>query len=177
MTRVALVALVVLATACREAEPVVFGVGRPATEAEIRDWDIDVNADGEGLPDGRGTAEQGATYYAALCASCHGAAGEGTATAAQLVRPDTGASPTRRNVATHWPYAPPLFDYIRRAMPPGQAAPLGTDTLYALVAHLLTANHIAPPGWVADRSTLPQVLMPSRDRFVPDDRAGGRRLR
>src|SRR3989442_10125411 len=40
-------------------------------------WDIAVMPDGKGLPPGKGTAAEGATIYAAQCASCHGASGEG----------------------------------------------------------------------------------------------------
>ena len=42
-----------------------YGVGRPASDAEIRAWDIDVASSGEGLPPGQGTVKQGAQAYAA----------------------------------------------------------------------------------------------------------------
>ena len=140
--------------ACGQPKPPVYGAGRPATLSEIAAWDIDVNARGAGLPRGSGGAQDGARYYATLCSSCHGARAEGTASAAQLVRPEDDAAPRRRNIATHWPYAPPLLDYIRRAMPPDRTEPLGADTLYAIVAYLLDRNHIALPGSRADSATL-----------------------
>src|SRR6476646_8651278 len=50
-------AVLLLGVACRSEQPTVarYGVGRPATPAEIAAWNIDVNPSGEGLPAGRGT--------------------------------------------------------------------------------------------------------------------------
>ena len=172
----ALVAWIAI-VACEKAAPPVYAVGRPATADEIAAWDIDVNGAGAGLPAGGGNARDGATYYAGLCSACHGVQGDGTKLAAQLVQPSASGTPARRNISTHWPYAPPLLDYIRRAMPPDRRVPLGADTLYAIVAYLLEANRIVLPGGRADRTTLSRVAMPSRSRFVLDDRRGGRELR
>jgi hypothetical protein len=36
----------------------IYGVGRPATKAEIDNWNIDVSPNGEGLPAGDGTAKR-----------------------------------------------------------------------------------------------------------------------
>src|SRR6185295_11625627 len=47
--------------------PAHFGFGRPATEAEIRAWDVDVRPDGAGLPPGRGTVDEGAALYVQQC--------------------------------------------------------------------------------------------------------------
>ena len=52
-----------------------FGIGRVATEEEIRAWNIDVSSTGEGLPPGSGTVKQGAQVFAAKCAMCHGPTG------------------------------------------------------------------------------------------------------
>lgn len=172
----AVTGIVVLA-GCAQRDATMYGIGHAPSLSEIAAWDIDVNARGDGLPPGGGTVAQGAAYYAGLCASCHGARGEGTQLASQLIRPDSGSGTPRRNIATHWPYAPPLFDYIRRAMPPGASAPYGADTIYAIVAHLLEANHVNVPNHRADQSTLPSVAMPARQRFVVDDRRGGHELR
>jgi hypothetical protein len=169
------IAFTIAVVSCRPTPEPVYGAGRPATMAEIANVDIDVNAAGVGLPAGEGSADQGAALYAALCAGCHGSHGEGTPAGAQLVRPVTIT--TRRNIASHWPYAPPLFDYIRRAMPPDRPGSYGADTLYAIVAHLLRANRIDIPNGIANAGTLPRVQMPARSLFVPDDRRGGREVR
>src|SRR5437879_2831218 len=53
-----------------------YGLGRAATDEEIRAWNIDVSPTGEGLPPGQGTAKQGAQVFAAKCAMCHGPTGK-----------------------------------------------------------------------------------------------------
>ena len=54
-----------------------LGIGREATSAEIKAWDIAVRPDGKGLPPGKGTVAQGEEVFQAQCASCHGEFGEG----------------------------------------------------------------------------------------------------
>ena len=49
-----------------------FNFDPPATDEEIRVWNIDVSPSGEGLPQGEGTVKQGAHVFAAKCAACHG---------------------------------------------------------------------------------------------------------
>ena len=95
-----------------------FGFGTAATAGEIAGWDIDVRADGTGLPEGHGSVEQGQLVYDAKCAACHGTFGEsnsylqiaggvGTLNSDQPIR-TTGSKLN---------YAATLWDYIRRAMP------------------------------------------------------------
>ena len=95
-----------------------FGFGRPATPDDIRRVDIDVRADGQGLPPGSGTPAQGQQVFATKCVACHGANGEGTTAAPKLIDPTPyRAGQTAATVGNYWPYATTIFDYIRRAMP------------------------------------------------------------
>ena len=163
-----------------------YGVGRAATRAEIAAMDVDVGPDGAGLPPGSGTAEQGRTIYLARCASCHGVRGEGLPPDyPRLVGRDAAAEGfpfardprLERTIGNYWPYATTLFDYIRRAMPATAPGSLKDDEVYALTAWLLAANRIVPDTAVMDSASLGAVRMPYRDRFVPDDRRGGREVR
>jgi mono/diheme cytochrome c family protein len=160
-----------------------FGFGRPATADEIRAWDIDVRPDGAGLPPGRGTVAQGTAVYAARCAACHGPAGRNGPFDALVGRePRTGFPFGRdpslvRTVGNYWPYATTLYDYIRRAMPWMQPGSLEPDEVYGLVAYLLFLNEIVREDAVTDAATLPKVVMPAHDRFVRDNRRGGREIR
>ena len=88
-----------------------LGIGRAATPEEIAALDIDVRPDGAGLPPGSGTATAGRSVYAARCASCHGAEGEGTPAGAVLVGrlPNDAfsfgadlASESRKTVGSYW---------------------------------------------------------------------------
>lgn len=157
-----------------------LGIGRAATAQDIAKVDIDVMPDGRGLPDGKGTAAEGAKVYAAKCASCHGANGQG-GSADRLVDRESGTNwdfatnpKLVKTVGNYWPYATTLFDYTQRAMPFMQPGTLTPDETYALVAHILALNKIVPEDAVMDRTTLPKVVMPSRDRFVMDNRKGGK---
>src|SRR4051812_33223300 len=52
------------------------GIGRLATPAEIKAWDIDVRPDFKGLPPGSGSVAQGQVVWEAKCQQCHGTFGE-----------------------------------------------------------------------------------------------------
>jgi S-disulfanyl-L-cysteine oxidoreductase SoxD len=157
-----------------------LGIGRAATADEIKALDIDVMPDGRGLPPGSGTVAEGAKVYAAKCASCHGKSGEG-ASAERLVATDTGKNfdfatnaKLPRAVGNYWPYATTLYDYTYRAMPFMQPGTLTPDETYSLVAYILALNKVVPDDAVMNAKTLPQVKMPARDRFVIDNRKGGK---
>ena len=168
--------------------PARFGVGRPATAAEIAAWDLDVSPSGAGLPQGRGTPMQGAAVYAAKCAACHGATGEGQVGTAPLGVPAApklvgrepsdsfafGRDPKRvKTVGNYWPYATTVFDYVRRTMPLNAPGTLTNSEVYAVVAFLLAANGVIEQTAVMDSLTLAAVKMPAREKFVIDDRKGG----
>jgi S-disulfanyl-L-cysteine oxidoreductase SoxD len=160
-----------------------LGIGRAATPDEIRAIDIDVMPDGRGLPPGSGTVAEGAKIYAAKCASCHGKNGEG-ASFDRLVAIDSGknfdfATNTKlpRAVGNYWPYATTLYDYTYRAMPFMQPGTLTPNETYSLVAYVLALNKIVPEDAVMDAKTLPAVKMPARDRFVIDNRKGGKTVK
>jgi cytochrome c len=157
---------VVGGTARGPAEP--LGVGRPATEAEIRGWDIDVRPDGQGLPAGSGSVAAGRALYAARCAACHGDTGQG-ATAPRLVG-GVGSLASKspvRTVGSFWPYAPTVFDYVYRSMPFDKPMSLSPAEVYGLTAFLLHANGLLAADAVMDARSLPLVKMPNRDGFMP----------
>ena len=156
-----------------------LGLGRPATPQEIAALDLDVNPAGVGLPPGRATAVSGAAIYAAKCARCHGAKGEGVAPSPALVGRIPGDSfpfgndpKVVKTVGNYWPYATTLYDYVRRTMPIDAPGSLTPAEIYGVVAVILADNRIVDSTAVIDATTLPKIKMPSRDRFVPDDRRG-----
>jgi mono/diheme cytochrome c family protein len=163
-----------------------YGLGRAATVQEVALVDIDAGPDGAGLPAGRGSVAEGAALYAAQCANCHGAKGEGMPPAypALVGRDPAGESfefakdpKITKTIGNYWPNAVSLFDYLRRAMPHTAPGSLDNAQVYALTAHLLSANGILAPTATLDSASLMQVKMPAADRFVPDDRRGGRTIR
>jgi cytochrome c len=162
--------------------PATFGIGRPATPAEIAALDIDVGPDGVGLPPGRGTAADGAPIFAARCASCHGKTGKEGPNDVLVGRLPGDAFPfaqdprAPKTIGSYWPYATTVFDYIRRAMPPDKPGSLRDEEVYGLVAYLLSMNELIPADAVIDAASLPKVKMPARDHFVPDTRGQSKSL-
>ena len=121
-----------------------FNIGRAPSADEIRGWDIDVRPDGQGLPVGKGTVAQGEKLFMDNCASCHGEFGEGAGRWPVLAGGKgslTSDNPVK-TVGSYWPYASTVFDYVRHAMPYGNAESLSVDEYYALVAYVLFLNDV-----------------------------------
>ncbi|MFK7853970.1 MAG: c-type cytochrome [Granulosicoccus sp.] len=142
------------------------GLGKELSVAELDSLPKHVFSEGEGLPEGSGTADQGAILYAEHCASCHGALGQG-ARAVELVG-DRSLLATQypdKGIGVYWPNAPTLFEYIYRSMPPDEPASFSADELYSLVAHLLFLNGIVDENSSLDAEILRSVQMPNRNGF------------
>jgi cytochrome c len=154
--------------------------GQPITEADVAPWNIDIRApDGRGLPAGRGTAAEGKTVYDTKCVACHGPDAKGGPVYGAMVG-GIGSFTTNARVLTPgsmYPYAPILFDYIRRTMPMDRPQTLTNDEVYALSAYLLSLNGLIPANAVMDAKTLPAVQMPNRNGFIVDDRPDAKAVR
>lgn len=149
-----------------------YNIGTPATAAQIAGWDIDVRPDGEGLPPGKGSVKDGETLYLERCAACHGEFGESAGRWPQLAQ-GKGTLATHdpvKTVGSYFPYASSVFDYVRRAMPFGDAQSLSNDQIYAIVAFVLNLNDIVDDKFVLSKETWKQVKMPNADGFYDDDR-------
>lgn len=157
-----------------------IALGKPVSEVDIAPWNIDVQTPtGVGLPPGRGTVAQGKAVYEARCASCHGADAKGGPQYGTMVG-GIGSFTTDKRVLTPgsmYPYAPILFDYIRRAMPMDRPQSLTPDEVYAVSAYLLYLNGLVPADAVMDANSLPQVQMPNRNGFIADDRPDTKAVR
>ena len=164
------VAMVLAGTAAARAQSP-YGIGRSATPAEIAGWNIDIGRDGRNLPPGNGTVSHGREVYEQQCASCHGANGEG-AVGDRLVGGQGTLATAKpvRTVGSYWPYAPTLFDYIRRAMPQNAPQSLSDADVYAVSAYILSLNALLPADATLDAKTLAEIKMPNRGMFVEDPR-------
>jgi cytochrome c len=154
---------------CLTSSAFAYEFGRSATPDEIKLWDIDVRPDGQGLPDGRGTVAKGKLVYTENCATCHGANGQGGIKDRLAGGRGTLASDNPiKTVGSFWPYATTLFDYIRRAMPYQAPGSLNVDDTYAVAAYILSLSGILSAESELDKENLPQVKMPNRDGFIPE---------
>ena len=167
----ALASLVVLAGAAYAAERK-LDVGRAATPAEIAGWDIDVRPDGQGLPPGKGSVKDGEALYMTKCAACHGEFGE-SAGRWPVIAGGQGSLKSDdpvKTVGSYFGNLSTVIDYVRRAMPFGDAQSLGNDELYAIVAYMLFLNDIVDDKFVLSKETFGAVKMPNAGGFYDDDR-------
>ena len=148
-----------------------YGLGRDANEADAAAPGVAVLPDGRGLPEGSGTAAEGAKVYENTCRECHGPEGKGGDQAGLVGKLEDvrGAKP-KKTVGSYWPYATTLWDYVNRAMPFDRPGTLTADQVYAVSAYVWHLNGLIAEDEPMNAKTLPQVEMPNREGFVPDDR-------
>jgi cytochrome c len=150
-----------------------LGLGRPATEAEIAAWDLDISPDGTGLPVGQGSVTDGEVLFSDYCAVCHGEFAEGVGNWPKLSGGDdtlADADPVK-TVGSYWPYLSTAWDYVHRSMPFGNAQSLTYDETYAIVAYILYSNFLVEDDFVLSNENFLDVEMPNADGFIVDDRA------
>ena len=170
-SRILMLAVVMLACVAAAQAQGRYGIGRPATPAEIAGWNIDIDRYGHNLPPGSGSVSHGREVFAQQCAACHGAKGEGGIGEQLVGGQGTLATPKPvKTVGSYWPYAPTLFDYIRRAMPQNAPESLSNDDVYAVSAYILSLNGLLSADAILDARTLSEVKMPNRKMFVDDPR-------
>ena len=163
--------------------PASFAIGHDATPAEIAALDIDFGPDGAGAPPGSGSVAEGKEVYDAKCAGCHGPTGQEGPNDRLVGREPRDGFPfgetrgVRKTIGNYWPYATTIFDYVNRTMPMTSPGSLAADEVYAVAAYILFLNEIIPEDAVMNAETLPAVVMPARERFVPDNRVGGPEVR
>jgi mono/diheme cytochrome c family protein len=157
------------AFAAEPQKPQRFGFGKPATPAQIAGWDIDVRAsDGKGLPPGSGTVAAGEELYMTQCAACHGEFQEGAGRYPELLggKGSLATEDPRKTIDSFWPYAPGVYDYIRRSMPFGAPQSLSTDEVYAILAYILNQGDLWPADKPMDAKGLAALKLPNRDGFI-----------
>jgi cytochrome c len=161
-----LAGLVVSTTGMAQDAP---GLGEPVDAATLADIDYTVLPNGDGLPEGSGTASEGAAVYAQHCIACHGEGGTGSVNDALVGGHGTiGTDRPQKTVGSYWPYATTVFDYVRRAMPLQSPGTLTNDEIYAVTAYLLYQNEIIGEDEAMTAESLPDVKMPNRDGFSWD---------
>lgn len=147
--------------------------GKAITEDDVKALDIDIStSDGKGLPEGKGTVADGAKIYAEKCVACHGEGANGGSMYGAM-HGGIGSFTTDKRKLTPgsmYPYAPILFDYIKRAMPMDSPQSLSDDEVYALSAYILNLNGLIKEDAVMDAKSMAAIQMPNKDGFIVDDR-------
>jgi cytochrome c len=151
-----------------------FSYGKPISNSDLAAWDIDIStSDGVGLPPGSGTVAEGKEIFAQQCAAaCHGDGAKGGPQYGKMYGSHETMMTSKRklNPGSMYPYAPILFDYIRRAMPMNYPQSLSNNEVYALTAYLYNLSGLVKDDARVDASTLKAMKMPNRNGFIVDDR-------
>lgn len=157
------------------------GIGRTATLAEIKAWDIDVRPDFKGLPTGSGSVAKGQQVWESKCESCHGTFGESN----DVFTPMTGGTSAKdmetgrvatlkrtdfpqRSTLMKLSQMSTLWDYINRAMPWNAPKSLATEEVYAVTAYILHLGEIVPADFVLSDKNIRdvQAKLPNRHGMV-----------
>ena len=167
-----LVPLLILAAPAAGLAQSRYNVGTPLSQEEIKGFDFMLSPEGKELPPGHGTSKEGAAIFAQRCAVCHGQNGEKGVVRRLVIgspgHPHSGTfSDADKDGISYYPYPTIAWDYIYRAMPASKPGSLTPDEVYALVAFLYYRNGIIQENDVMDAKSLPKVVMPNRDGFVP----------
>ena len=133
-----------------------YQLGRTPTADEIHTIDMHVGPSGEGLPEGKGTAKEGAKIFARKCAFCHGTTGE------------VDKYKKLKMDLLH-PFPTTIWSMINSSMPRSAAVVgarsevLPTNDVYALTAFVLHLNGVIDEDTVVDQTNLAKIKMPTRD--------------
>jgi mono/diheme cytochrome c family protein len=166
-------------------------IGRDATPAEVKAWDIDVRPDFKGLPkgagSGSGSVDQGSAVWEAQCASCHGSFGESNEVFTPIIGGTTAddiktgrvqgllegkSIAPQRTTVMKVATVSTLWDYINRAMPWTAPKSLSVDEVFAVTAYLLNLNlnlaDIVPVDFTLSDKNITEVQqrMPNRNGMV-----------
>ncbi len=155
------------------------GIGRTATSAEVKAWDIDVRPDFKGLPKGAGSVSLGEQVWDGKCASCHGTFGESNQVFFQLVgftnqkdiekgnvqSLQMGHDAPARTMSMKLSSLSTLWDYINRAMPWTAPKSLSTDEVYGVTAYLMNLSNVVPDNFVLSDKNMAEVQskLPNRN--------------
>ncbi|MDO8902972.1 c-type cytochrome [Hydrogenophaga sp.] len=157
-------------------------IGRDATPAEVKAWDIDVRPDFKGLPKGAGSVQQGERLWEAQCASCHGSFGESNEVFTPIVGGTTkediqrgrvknleaGSTFPQKTTMMKVATVSTLWDYINRAMPWNAPKSLTPDEVYGVTAYILSLADVVPPDFTLSNDNIAEVQkrMPNRNGMV-----------
>ena len=156
-------------------------IGRAATPAEVKAWNIDVRGDFKGLPKGAGSVSMGADVWDGKCASCHGAFGESNSVFAPIV-----GGTSKKDIETGHSYflsnpgyshrttlmkvskLSTMWDYINRAMPWNEPKSLTPDEVYGVLAYILNLGEIVPADFTLSDKNIAEVQnrLPNRNGKV-----------
>jgi mono/diheme cytochrome c family protein len=160
--------------------PTITIVGTTPTQEDMGNLAWAAGPSGKDLPQGSGTAKQGAEIFQAKCAMCHGQDAHGVQGQPGAFSPIGGLPLTGPKAeAPHNPWIPPItsgapfpeviFNTIAVEMPMFRPGTLKADEVYSLAAFIFFKNGLIKQDEVMNSETLAQIQMPNRKYFPASD--------
>ena len=126
---------------------------------------ITIEIDGSNLPETQGELLRGEEIFRENCSKCHGYSAEGL-TAPELVGSNKlSGDNVSKTVGNFWPYAPKIFDFIKRAKRDTNDDYYSDEDVYSITGYILKINNLFD-GKILDKKKLSGIIMPNRDGFI-----------
>ena len=126
---------------------------------------ITIEIDGSNLPETQGELLRGEEIFKENCSKCHGYSAEGL-TAPELVGSQKlSGDNVSKTVGNFWPYAPKIFDFIKRAKRDKNDDYYSDEDVYSITGYILKINNLFE-GKIIDKKKLSEIIMPNRDGFI-----------
>ena len=126
---------------------------------------ITIEIDGSNLPETKGEVLRGEEIFKENCSKCHGYSAEGL-TAPELVGSQKlSGDNVSKTVGNFWPYAPKIFDFIKRAKRDTNDDYYSDEDVYSITGYILKINNLFD-GKILDKKKLSRIIMPNRDGFI-----------
>ena len=94
------------------------------------------------MPDDSGTITEGQKIFLENCRECHGFSGEGLYGPELVGRSSLSGENISKTLGNYWPYAPKIFDYIKRAKRKENDGYFSNSEVYSLTGYLLKLNNL-----------------------------------
>ena len=126
---------------------------------------ITIEIDGSNLPETKGEVLRGEEIFKENCSKCHGYSAEGL-TAPELVGSQKlSGDNVSKTIGNFWPYAPKIFDFIKRAKRDKNDDYYSDEDVYSITGYILKINNLFE-GKIIDKKKLSEIIMPNRDGFI-----------
>ena len=126
---------------------------------------ITIEIEGSNLPETKGDVLRGEKIFKDNCSTCHGYSAEGL-TAPELVgNQKLFGDDVSKTIGNFWPYAPKIFDFIKRAKRDTNDAYYSNEDVYSITGYILKINNLFE-GKTMDKKILSEIIMPNRDGFI-----------
>tara|TARA_E500000331_G_scaffold346408_1_gene385250 strand:- start:328 stop:795 length:468 start_codon:yes stop_codon:yes gene_type:complete len=128
--------------------------------------DLTIEIDGSNLPIGEGSIQEGEKIFKNECSVCHGFSAEGL-TAPELAGGSTNLDEENISltVGNYWPFAPKIFDYIRRSKRSELNKYYNNNEVYSLTGYLLSINGLYNEKKI-NKDKLSNITMPNLKGFI-----------